>query len=285
MDANANADVDPAHALNDRHVYVRAEQGYGDTLQFVRYLPMLRGLGARVTFECQPGLRDLIEASNLCDDVVERDPSNAPLPSPADALSTYVQSLPHFFGTDFTNIPETVPYLFAPADRWSTWVSRIESTAPRGNNIVRVGIVWSSGMSDPQNRHRCARLSDFAALADVRDVRLFGLQKGRPALEASTATFPLTHLGDDLVDFADTAAAVEQMDLIITVDTSVAHLAGALAVPTWILLPWCSDWRWFLGRDDSPWYPSMRLFRQPSPDDWSSVFTRILHALHYELGV
>jgi hypothetical protein len=304
--------------LAGKLLYVRAEQGYGDTLQFVRYLPLLRDCGARVIFECRASLRTLLAASNLCDDIVERDQSNAPRPAPADALSLYVQSLPRLFGTDFSNIPSTVPYLHAPEALIAKWQSRLESlnssppSPKRGTSVLpegrypragrtgrgaggegspssagfRVAIVWAGTQTDLFNRQRSCTLADFAPLADSEGVHFFSLQKGPHSVQAISppAGMRLTHLGDDLLDFADTAAVIEQMDLVITIDTSIAHLAGALGKPTWTLLPWCSDWRWFLDRSDSPWYPTMRLFRQPSAGEWKPVFEEVATKLKASLG-
>lgn len=253
-------------------VYVRAEQGYGDTLQFVRYLPMLRERGAKVVFECQPGLKALLEASDLCDEVVERGPSNGVLAAPAGARSIFVQSLPYFFGTDMASIPSSVPYLRASEDRRAKWASM-----PGEEGKLKVGIVWGGNQSDLYNRYRSCVLADFAPLAAGDGVQFFSLQKGPHAVQALEAPpgMNLIHLGDDLGDFADTAAAMEPMDVIVTIDTSIAHLAGALGKRVWTLLLWCADWRWFLDRVDSPWYPSMRLFRQPSAGAWAPVFDQV----------
>jgi len=269
--------------LDTKLVYVRAEQGYGDTLQFVRYLPMLRQQGARVVFECQPGLKTLLDASDLCDDVVERGPSNGLLAAPAGAHSTFVQSLPYLFGTDFTNIPSTVPYLGASTARKEEWRRKFNVVCSpsggggRGEVAKRVGLVWSGNQSDLYNRHRSCVLADFAPLAFIKGIQFFSLQKGPGAVQALNPPpgMGLIHLGDDLLDFADTAAAMDQLDLIITIDTSMCHLAGALGRPVWTLLPWSADWRWFLGRVDSPWYPSMQLFRQRAPGDWPALFERV----------
>ena len=287
--------LDSLDGIDGKLVYIRAEQGYGDTLQFVRYLPMLRELGTRVVFECQPGLKALLEWSNLCDEIVERGPSNLLLPAPDGAHSTFVQSLPSLFRTDFASIPSTVPYLRPPVSREEEWRWKLDLDVATmdamptalgrhvASGVKRVGIVWAGNQTDLYNRHRSCVLDDFAPLAGINGIHFFSLQKGPHSTQALTPPegMPLTHLGDDLADFADTAAAMRQMDLIITIDTSMCHLAGALGMPTWTLLPWCADWRWFLNRVDSPWYPSMQLFRQSAPGDWTALFERVATELKF----
>lgn len=256
---------------SDKPLFVRAEQGYGDTLQFVRFVPLLRSGARRVVVECQLGLKALLTASDLCDEIVERSADNVPLPcSYPDAVEVFVQSLPRLLGVDFETIPNRVPYLRAPAGRRAAWASRLAKTLPAGYR--RIGIVWSGNHADPSNRHRACRLSEFDRLSKLSRVCWVSLQKGPAAQQQAPDAMNIDRLGDDLVDFADTAAVIENLDLVISVDTSVAHLAGALGKPVWLALTWSSDWRWFEGRVDSPWYPSMRLFRQPSLGAWGPVF-------------
>jgi len=269
----------------DGVLFVRAEQGYGDTFQFVRYLSLAREHCTRLVFECQYGLAGLLEASGLCDEIVERPESGAHLPAPDGAAIIYVQSLPRVFQTTESTISNRVPYLRAPEYRRVKWAEVIESMEPRERGRRRVGIVWRGNQTEPVSRLRSCELSDFAVLA-APDIAFFSLQVGVGLSRSTAPRFQeaqmVTRLGDDFADFADTAAAIEQMDLVITIDTSVAHLAGALGKPVWTLLPWCPDWRWMEYRIDSPWYPTMRLFRQPGLGQWEPVFENVKNALTAE---
>jgi len=188
----------------------------------------------------------------------------------------HLMSLPKVFGTDVGSIPAAVPYLVPSLERTEEWGRRIG-----GQGVCNVGIVWAGDAAHVRDRHRSIPLSAFAPLAKIQGVRFYSLQKGAQASELSTSSAGLTpvDLGPDLRDFADTAAAIVHLDLVITVDTSVAHLAGALGKPVWVLLPTPADWRWMTGRDDSPWYPTMRLFRQRRQGDWQEVILRVKEAL------
>lgn len=254
-----------------RTLLLHVEQGLGDTLQFVRYAPLAKARGGSVVLGCQGPLARLLHGCPGLDAVV---PEGAPLP-PYD-LQLPLLSLPGIFGTDADSIPAATPYLQAPAEV-SPAVERL--LAIRGN-ALRVGIVWAGNPDHKNDRNRSCPLEYFRALAAIPDVALFSLQKGAAtsALQAE-AVDGLTDLAPHLLDFADTAAAVGRLDLVICVDTSVAHLAGALGQPAWVVLPCAPDWRWQLEREDSPWYPTLRLFRQPQPGDWPSVFARLADAL------
>jgi len=185
--------------------------------------------------------------------------------------------LPRIFGTTSTNIPRTVPYLQADAKDAKTWQHRLASHSP----IVKVGLAWAGNPAHKNDRNRSIKLALLAPLGQVPGVRFFSLQKGDAAAQAE-ARPPGMELVDwtvELKDFADTAALIANLDLVIAVDTAVAHLAGALGKPVWTLLPFVPDWRWLLEREDSPWYPTMRLFRQSSWGDWDSVIMRVAEAL------
>ena len=156
-------------------------------------------------------------------------------------------------------------------ERAAKWKARLVSQADN----LRVGIVWAGSAAHRGDRFRSIQLRDFGPLAQIPGVSLYSLQKGPPAVEATEGTVPLTDLSPQLEDFSDTAAAIAELDLVVSVDTSVAHLAGALGKPVWLLLPTASDWRWLRERSDTPWYPSMEIFRQTARDDWSAVIAQV----------
>ncbi len=187
-----------------------------------------------------------------------------------------LMSLPRVFGTTLHSIPAAVPYLHAPAHIRAAWRDRLGT-----DGSLKVGLVWSGDPRHARDRQRSIPLAELAPIIEVEGVRWFSLQKGAAAAELKQARFDRTivDLGPDLYEYADTAAAIENLDLVVTVDTSVAHLAGALGKAVWVLLPYVADWRWLEGREDSPWYPTMRLFRQRAPDGWSEVIRRVAGAL------
>lgn len=256
--------------LAGKTILLHAEQGFGDSIQFIRYLPMVKNQAAKVILEIPESLQPLI--GNLTDGVtvVSR---GAPLP--AFDFQCPLMSLPLAFGTALATIPAVTPYLRAPAERIAVWRERL-STVSR----PLIGLVWS-GRPDHKNDHnRSISLSRLAPLLSVAGVEFVSLQ--REYREADLPTLdrlPILRIDEPLKDFADTAAVIHQLDLVITVDTAVAHLAGALAKPLWLLLSHIQDWRWMRGRTDSPWYPTARLFRQPHIGDWDSVVAQVAREL------
>jgi len=259
-------------ALRGRSILLWTEQAYGDTFQFIRYAVLLANQGARVIVAVQDDrIGALLATASGVHAVVRRD---QPLP-PADCWIPLL-SLPRLFGTIMDTIPVPVPYLHPPADSRETWQRNIPSA-----DALRIGLVWA-GRSRPDPRRSCPP-DQLLPLTTFRDrCRWYSLQvEADPAqLDMLTSALRLTDLAPLLTDFGATAAAICSLDLVITIDTSVAHLAGALGVPTWLMLPYAPDWRWLLQRQDSPWYPSMRIFRQPAPGDWSNVADRICEALN-----
>ena len=243
------------------------EQGMGDTIQFARYAKLLAGQGARVILEVQPPLKALLADIGAGIEVVG---SGEEIP----AFDFYcpLMSLPLALRTDLASIRADVPYLSVPADRLAQWSERLP---PRQG--FRVGVVWSGNPTHKDDHNRSIAFTRLAPLFDVPAVQLISLQKElRDADAQALASEPRMHdAGRHFDDFADTAAATALVDLVIAVDTSVAHLAGALGKPLWVLLPFCPDWRWFTERDDSPWYPTARLFRQPRIADWDSVIAQV----------
>jgi tetratricopeptide (TPR) repeat protein len=244
---------------------VHCEQGYGDTIQFGRYLPMVKSLGGTLLFEVQEALLPLFSKMKGVDEAL---PFNArKMTEIRHHRHIPMLTLPAIFGTRLGNIPAAVPYLHPDPLLLSKWGKTI------GGDGLRVGIVWSGSAVDPL---RDCPLSAWRPLFGLPGTRFFSLQK-KGAEQA--AGFPLTRLDDQLADFGETAAAIGHLDLVISVDTAVAHLAGAMSKPVWVLLPFIPDWRWLLGREDSPWYPTARLFRQKSDGDWSRVIDEVAAAL------
>jgi tetratricopeptide (TPR) repeat protein len=255
--------------LDGKVILLHAEQGLGDTLQFIRYAPLVKESGAKVVVECQSSLVDVLAQTPGIDTLLAEGTSLPPFDVYAPLLS-----LPAIFETDVASIPVDVPYVFADAARVERWRDEIEAATG-----FKIGIAWKGRPTHQRDRERSVSPEAMAPLAAVSGVRVFSLQvgPGREQLTTLGSRLPITDLGGrfDLASFADAAAAIKNLDLIITVDTALAHLAGAMNVPVWVALPFAPDWRWQLGREDSPWYPSMRLFRQPMPGDWNSVFARI----------
>ena len=251
--------------LEGRTILLYAEQGLGDTLNFCRYVPLVARRGARVVVEAQPALLPLLGGVEGVAEVVAR---GAPLP--AFDLQCPLLSLPLAFGTEVATIPASVPYLAADAAHRDRWRARLgERTRPR------IGLVWSGGTLSSV-RERSIPLERFAALLNV-DAEFVSLQQEvRDADRAVLDARPdIRHFGPALEDFADTAALCELMDLVISIDTSTAHLAGALGRPLWVLLRHNPDWRWFRDRADSPWYPGATLYRQTRADIWDDVLEQV----------
>lgn len=265
--------------LAGRTLLVHAEQGAGDTFQFARYLPLVkeRSGADRVLFVCHDGLGRVLGGLPNVDQVLEWR-AFAGSHSAFD-LQVPLLNLPSVFGTTVETVPSTNPYLHAEPDRVERWRTRLAppSRGPAATSLI--GIAWAGNPGHRNDHNRSCTLADFAPLARLANLQLVSLQKGEPARQADRATFNLVRLGDELDDWADTAAAIRALDLVITVDTGVAHLAGALGKPVWVLLPHAAEWRWLENRDTSPWYPTMRLFRQTRPGDWAGVLTRVATAL------
>lgn len=256
---------DSAPPPQGQHVLLRAEQGLGDTIQFARYAPLVQANGARVTLSVQPPLRRVMASLSPSIDVVAAREGDVDIGYP-------LMSLPLAFGTTLDTIPAPPRYLAGEEALVETWHKRLPPPAKR-----RIGLVWSGNPNHRNDRNRSLPLETLVPLFDI-DAHWVSLQKDVPARDAETlAGLPLLRV--ELGDFADTAALIDALDLVISVDTSVAHLAGALGKPVWILLPFSPDWRWLVGRDDSPWYPSARLFRQTTPGDWTGVVERVGEAL------
>jgi Flp pilus assembly protein TadD len=255
------------YPLGRRTLLVHAEQGLGDVIQFVRYVPQIARSGAKVVLEVQAALTTVLARVEGVTTVVAR----------GDALPAYdvqcpLASLPRALRTDMATLPAKVPYLSPSADYIVKWRARIDHLAE-----PRAVVAWAGSTSHANDRNRSIALARLAPVLANQGVRFVSIQRD---LRDGDAEFlarrpDLMHIGAELEDFEDAAALVALADLVISVDTAVVHLAGALGRPTWILLPFMPDWRWMLGREDSPWYPTARLFRQPAPGDWDSVIARV----------
>jgi hypothetical protein len=258
--------------LNGRTILLTDEQGLGDTLQFVRYALLVAECGGNVIVECQPQLQRLLQNSLWPIRVVD----DSQPPPPFDVHCSLL-SLPMVFRTTLETIPRQVPYVHADVESIAYWRNKIAGET----GLVNVGLAWAGNKSQMNDHNRSMAFRHLASLGRVAGVRFCSLQKGEAAQQASKplAGMQLTDWTGDIGDFADTAAFVASLDLVISVDTSIAHLAGAMGKPVWTMLCFAADWRYLLDREDCPWYPTMRLFRQPTPGDWPSVVERVADAL------
>ncbi len=263
--------------LNGRTILLNAEQGLGDTIQFIRFARIVQETGGRVLMGTPEPLVTLLSCCAGIDQVL---PNGSSLP-PFQVHATLL-SLPALLGIkDESMIPAPVPYLSADPERVA-----YHRFALGPIRALKVGIAWQGNPEHAMDRHRSFRLSQFEPLASIPGVRLFSLQKNQGAeqLAALDGRFAVTDLARGLTDLMDTASVLKNLDLVITPDTALAHLAGVLGVPVWVAVSFASDWRWLTDRDDSPWYPSMRLFRQRVLDDWDELFDRIGTALRHKLA-
>jgi tetratricopeptide (TPR) repeat protein len=253
-------------------ILLAAEQGIGETIQMARYAPLIAQRGGRVVMEVQEPIASLMSrASGVSESVAQGQTQ------PDYDAYAYVGSLPHLFHTTPQTIPATVPYLSADPARVEAWRQKL---AEYGNEL-KVGLVWAGSQHHRSDVHRSMLLVDLAPLADVKGARFFSLQIGQPATQVLSAPkeMQLVDLGKSLTSFEETAAALANLDLVISVDTAIVHLAGAIARPVWTLLAFAPHWRWLLNRSDTPWYPTMRLFRQPMYGDWSGAVQQVKQEL------
>lgn len=261
-------------ALGGKTILLHAEQGFGDMIQFARYIALVKERGGTIIVEAQPPLSRLFSTIEGVGQVV-----NTGADLPRFDVWTPMLSLARIFGTAEGMVPADVPYLNAP----EAFGGQLPATL---SSQLKVGIAWAGNASHQNDARRSCPFNHFTELMGLADVALYSLQTGRAAgdIAGHGCQAFVTDLGGKMNDFADTAAAIDQLDLIISVDTAVAHLAGAMAKPVWVALPHPGDWRWMQGSDTSPWYPTMQLFRQPAPGDWASVFAALKTALATEAG-
>jgi tetratricopeptide (TPR) repeat protein len=257
--------------LGGRTIVLQAEQGIGDTLQFIRYVPLVAQSGGAVILNLPSSLAQL--GGNAITAATRTVPFNATLP-PFDCHAPLL-SLPRIFGTTLGTIPARTPYLAAPPDCVARWKREFS-----GFDGMHIGVAWAGNPTHENDHNRSIAFSHLLRLFTNRRVRWYSLQVGERAGDVrAAAEFGIIDLSTRLTDFAETAGAMNALDLVITVDTAVAHLGGALGKPVWLLLPHVPDWRWLLARDDSPWYPSVRLFRQARRDAWAEVIANVERAV------
>jgi len=258
--------------VNGKTIYVYTEQGLGDTIQFIRYLPLLKQKGAKIIFECNKKIVPMFADYKGFDVITEQISDDEPKYEYDYHIP--LLSLPSYFNTNLSNIPGGVPYVFAKKELVEYWSQIINK-----DKNFKIGIVWAGNPGHIRDKDRSCKLGDFLPVFSIQGATVYIIQKGDAKFQARDILYPYVNMNDYNFDekepFFDTAAIMENLDLIITVDTSIAHLAGAMNRPVWVLLSYIPDWRWMLDRSDTPWYPSMRLYRQEKAGDWSPVFATI----------
>lgn len=262
-------------ALKGKTLLIQQEQGNGDMMQFARYIPLVKERVGTVVIETQPELSRLMSTLPGADKVINR---GSALPK----FDAYIpmMSLARIYETTQETIPKSVPYLSPPEG--------LSAQLPASmDNQHQIGIAWAGRPTHKNDKNRSCDFKNFIELLGIPGVNVFSLQKGgREAdIRENGCASLVVDMSTRLNDFADTAALIEQLDLVITVDTAVAHLAGALGKPVWVVLPFVGDWRWMQKTTESPWYPTMRLFRQSQPGNWAEVFNEVRRALHDDLGL
>jgi tetratricopeptide (TPR) repeat protein len=265
--------------IEGKRLFIHSEQGMGDVIQFCRYALLAEGRGANVFLSAPAALARLLKSLSPTIQIAE----SGFIPAKFD-FHVPLLSMPMAFKTEGNNMPSDVPYLRAEPDQVRKWEKKI------GNSGFKVGICWQ-GSKIGAAQGKSFPLAEFRRICAIRDVRLISLQKGdgTEQLRDLPLGMEVEELGDDFDAgrdaFVDTAAVMESLDLIITADTSIAHLAGALGRPAWVILKYVPDWRWFLDRSDSPWYPTLKLFRQNSYDNWSDAFGEVEAQLSELIGM
>ena len=256
----------------DKTLFIWAEQGLGDTIQFIRYIELVKKRVGNIIIEVPETLYQLIRNSTDVDTIV----------TPADKVTDFdfhipLMSIPRVLYPTVSEIPSRCPYLFTSFENSPNF----EGVFEQQESLLKVGIVWAGNPHHANDHNRSCPLEYFAALTNIPGISLYSLQKGerRFELQRCPAAKRIRDISNYLHNFNDTAASMQKLDLVITVDTAAAHLAGALAKQVWLLLPFTSDWRWQLHRNDSPWYPSMHLFRQEKWGDWAGVFRQLRTSL------
>jgi tetratricopeptide (TPR) repeat protein len=263
------------YPLARKTILLHAEQGLGDTIQFARYVPLVAAMGATVVLEVQPELKSLMARLTGATAVIGRDEA----PPPFD-VHCPLGSLPQALQTELATVPAHIPYLAADEARVTKWTERLgRLTQPR------VALAWSGNPNHDNDRNRSIPIAKLAPLF-TSPVSFISIQRDVRTDDAAplAAASRVTPIGDALTDFSDTAAVLAQCDLVIAVDTAVAHLAGAMGRPVWVLVPFAPDWRWTLNGDATPWYPTARLFRQSEVGDWGGVIARLGAALNHFIG-
>ncbi len=262
--------------FRNQRLLIRTEQGLGDNLQFIRYLPQVKHLGGSITVETPPPLTDLFSQIGEIDELSESQ-SESQHPCDYDFIA-YIMDLPAILKTTLETLPADVPYLYADITRVNAWQKKL--ITPK----FKIGIVWAGSREHANDSNRSCSLKDLIPLTEHPNIQLYSLQKGDHEQDLFRHNhLPIINLAPDLHSLADTAAVVDQLDLVISVDTAVLHLTGALGKPAWALIPFAPDWRWMLKREDSPWYPTLKLFRQSKAGQWQDVIQQVTEHLNRTL--
>jgi len=261
--------------LNGKTLYVFSDQGFGDAIQFVRYLPFIKTLCGRIILECQPELYELFENQNFGDKILKRQESLIPL----DKYDYFIglSELPGVLKTNPENIPDDIPYI-----KINSNVGANISFHEGISNNLKVGLCWSGNPNPPINKKRHIKLDTLYPLLNIEGIEFYSLQKGDAEKELSLlpSKFHINNLISESKNFYDTALIINGLDLIITVDTAVAHLAGAMGKPVWLMVPFVPDWRWEINVEYSSWYPTVKIIRQKQMNDWKSVISAIFNLLN-----
>jgi len=259
--------------VGGKKILVYDEQGLGDSIQFIRYVPMLVKSGAKVILECNKKLFGIFEDTLEEVKIIERNLEKEPIIEYDYQIP--LLSLPSYFNTILETIPSNVPYIFAKPEYSNKWRNIIKN-----GNGLKAGIVWAGNPNHTNDKNRSIKTNALSPLFSIEGVKFYSLQKGEASDEIKEMKYPIISFNNfDEIPFLDSAAIIENLDLVITVDTSVAHLAAAMGKPTWLLLTFIPDWRWQLKRNDSPWYPSMKIFRQKEEGNWTTVFDEVVGEL------
>jgi hypothetical protein len=263
--------------FSDRTLLLIADQGFGDVIQFSRYIPWVAGRCPNLAMACSAEVAPLLRQIHPGLKIFQRWEQ-----APPYAAFSALSGLPRLHATRLDTVPAPIPYLRSDPVRKAAWAERLSQVAPRGYR--RVGVVWAGRPTHNNDRNRSATLAAFAPIAALRGIVLISLQKGPAAAQAGGyfGRAPLVNIGAEIHDYNDTMAILDNLDLLVTVDTSVGHLAGAMGRPAWIMIARAPDWRWLLGRPDSPWYPTVRLFRQNEHRKWDKVTSEVAQALESE---
>ena len=257
-------------SLKNKKILIVSEQGFGDNIQFIRYLALIKEKQGYIILECKKELKKLFETLSYVDKIIEKENK---IPNIDFDFYIHLMSLPMLFKTNLNNLPNKPPYLKINANLSNELKEKLTGK-------FKIGMVWKGNPKHPDDKNRSIDFNKFKTLIDkfklFKNISLFSLQKNAEDNSEGLKNYSITDLSSYINDFVDTASIIKELDLVISVDTSVAHLTGALDKPVWTLLSFIPDFRWMLNRDDSPWYPNMKLFRQPKPGDWDSVFEKII---------
>jgi Flp pilus assembly protein TadD len=268
--ANASPKWDGS-PLAGRTLLIYSEQGYGDGFQFIRYVPLIEKSGGRVIVQCHAAAESLLRSMVSIDELVLIGQA-----VPRHDVHVAIMSLPFMLLGKTQTVPNQVPYLSPDPQSVAVWANRLE---PRGDSRIRIGLAWSGNPTHSNDRRRSCPPHQFAQFADLGGIEFHRLQMPREL--AAPPGLKLIDHTEHLTDFNQTAALIANLDLVISVDTAIAHLAGAMGKTVWVLLPFAAEWRWLEKREDSPWYPTARLFRQTSPGDWVDVLERVRGELEH----